>query len=76
MLWFIFGPRLADAGVGWIWPWLDVEGAVWRISAIYPGIVGAILTLGAGHGISLVAGERKTPDQLRGLAMRGPKSSA
>ena len=75
MLWFIFGPRLADAGVGWIWPWLDVDGEAWRVSAIYPGIVGAILTLGVGYLVSLLAGRKTTPDQLRGLTMRGASGS-
>ncbi len=75
MLWFIFGPRMADAGMGWIWPWLDADGEAWRVSTIYPGIVAAIVTLGVGYGVSLVAGRRATPEQLCGLTMRGASAS-
>lgn len=67
MLWMMFGPRFADAGLTVLWPWTNPNGEVWRLAPIYPGVAGAIITITIGYGLSLIAGQSKSREELTGL---------
>lgn len=67
MLWMMFGPRAADSGLSFLWPWTNPNGDSWRLAPIYPGVAGAIITVGVGYGVSLIAGQAKSREELAGL---------
>lgn len=74
MLWTLLGPILADKGIAFLWPWTSETGQVWKLASIYPGIVGAVVTVGVGYTVSLFAGTTKSRSELKGLSFFGEKS--
>ncbi|MCH8828006.1 MAG: hypothetical protein IID45_00355 [Planctomycetes bacterium] len=70
LIWMAVGPKMADMGQTWIWPWTNAAGEVWRLAPIYPGVIGAVITIIVGYGVSMKAGHQKTTDELQGLAWR------
>ncbi len=68
ILWLTLGPLAAGAGLWWIWPWVTEAGAVWQLAPIYPGVFGAVVTVVVAYGSSRFLGQRKSADELRGLA--------
>jgi hypothetical protein len=73
MLWTLLGPILADKGIAFLWPWTSETGQVWKLASIYPGIVGAVVTVGVGYTVSLIAGTTKSRSELKGLSFFGEK---
>jgi SSS family transporter len=69
MLWLMLGPKCADAGFTFIWPFTAADGSVWSLAPIYPGIVGAILTVTIGYTVSLFRGRRLSAAELEGLCV-------
>lgn len=70
IVWLTLGPRIAESGMEWIWPWFTDDAKAYRLAAIYPGVGGAVVTVVVSYGVSLLVGKRKTREELRGLALR------
>ena len=71
-LWLMLGPKCAEAGFTLIWPFRNAAGEVWQLAAIYPGIVGAMLTVVVGYGVSLCCGRSRSDVELQGLCIGVP----
>lgn len=66
MLWLAIGPQ-TQVPV-WYWPFQNDDGSVWKLAPIYPGVIGAVVTVVVGYTTSRWVGERKSDEELRGLA--------
>jgi solute:Na+ symporter, SSS family len=69
IIWLTLDPVWTPTGQ-WYWEWLTDNPQPFRMAAIYPGIVGAAVTMIVSYSVSLVVGKRKTREELRGLALR------
>lgn len=69
IIWLTLDPVWTPAGQ-WYWIWLRGDSQPFRLAAIYPGIVGAVVTMIVAYSVSLVAGKGKTREELRGLSLR------
>jgi solute carrier family 5 (sodium-coupled monocarboxylate transporter), member 8/12 len=68
MVWLAVGPKLADMGITALWPWKNENGEIWNLAPIYPGVIGAFVTVVLAYGISLLTGKHKSREELRGLS--------
>lgn len=66
ILWLSLGPRLVSILPG-VWPWFNSDGSPWELAPVYPGSIGAAVTVALGYAASLLFGRTKSDAELQGL---------